>query len=439
MKLCILGPVNTVDRTLKIVRQTYNDIESFAVSYNVYTEALELVEKMQQEADAILFPGKASYLLCEKNIVPTVPWEFIPRHVSSLHRTMLELQFKYNCGLNNISYDTLSRELILSAYAEFGVKEQNTHFYLAEQRILDPDYLSYLLKFHMDNYLHNGASCCITGLTEIGNALKQRSIPYAITLPSSTLIADTVQKLKLRYESSLNMHNWIVVIMIKITYSGNYSTLTNDQYRYITNRIKVLENIYNYSYRIDGVVVEEGNDGFLIFTTKHVLELETAYFKNFYLLEMFDSSHVENVAAGIGCGRTAAESKANANAALEMSKKEKANCAYVISENGAISKPIYASHKSELREVGNNLSLLSKKAKLSSNTLHVIWRNTQLSKLEEFTSKQIAALCGFSIRTTDRILKKLVEAGCCSISGTYITTGHGRPSRTFRFYWDKFL
>lgn len=299
MKLCVLGPAdNTAERNTAIVKRAFPELEVYQVSYQVYTEALDLIDEIQEEADAILFPGKASYQLCEKNRVPLVPWEYIPRHVSSLHRTMLEVQTKYQCGLSNISYDTLDRELILSAYEEIGIPHKNARFFLAEQHLLDPGYLPYLIEFHTTNYLRKGAACCITGLTEIAGELRQRKIPCAVTLPASALIVDTARKLQLRYESKQNLENWIVVIMVKLTYSGNYSLLGKDDYGYITNRIKVLESVYTYSYRIDGTVVEEGSDGFLIFTTRRAIALETGQFKNFYLLDMLDGCRAENVAAG---------------------------------------------------------------------------------------------------------------------------------------------
>lgn len=82
------------------------------------------------------------------------------------------------------SYDTLDRELILSAYEEIGINHKNARFFLAEQHLLDPGYLPYLIEFHTTNYLRKGAACCITGLTEIAGELRQRKIPCAVTLPA---------------------------------------------------------------------------------------------------------------------------------------------------------------------------------------------------------------------------------------------------------------
>ncbi len=440
MKLCVLGPAdNTAERNTAIVKRAFPELEVYQVSYQVYTEALDLIDEIQEEADAILFPGKASYRLCEKNRVPLVPWEYIPRHVSSLHRTMLEVQTKYQCGLSNISYDTLDRELILSAYEEIGIPHKNARFFLAEQHLLDPGYLPYLIEFHTTNYLRKGAACCITGLTEIAGELRQRKIPCAVTLPASALIVDTARKLQLRYEAKQNLENWIVVIMVKLTYSGNYSLLGKDDYGYITNRIKVLESVYTYSYRIDGTVVEDGSDGFLIFTTRRAIALETGQFKNFYLLDMLDGCRAENVAAGIGCGRTASESKSNAYAAMELSKKAKGNCAYVILEDGSVLRPMRPGRKDSKEEIDQGLAALARRTKLSSNTIYTIWKSTKRSAREEFTSKQLADLCGFNVRTMDRILQKLLAVGCCSVVGMVITEGHGRPSRIFRFHWEESL
>ena len=389
MKLCVLGPKNTAARTVRIVQKACPELEVYEVSYQVYTQTLDMIDEIQQEADAILFPGKASYLLCEKNRVPQIPWEYIPRHVSSLHRTMLEIMRKYHCELDNISFDTLDRELILQAYEEIGVHEQKIHFFLAEQHLLDPGYLSSLIEFHTENYLRRGATCCITGLTEIGEALRRRNIPCAITLPTTALIVDTVKKLQLRYESQQNRKSRIAIIMIRLTYPGSYSVIGKDDYSYINNRVKVLESIYSYSYRINGIVVEEGSEGFMILTTRRDIELETSYFKKFYLLDMLHDCKAENVAAGIGYGDTTAESKSNALAAMEMSKKAKGNCAYVVLEDGSKFKLTRTLHKDEKNVLNKGLAELSEKTKLSVNTLNTIWKNTQRNSTAETAAKSI--------------------------------------------------
>ena len=65
MKLCVLGPVNTVTRNAGIIKDAFPELDVYEAAYDVYTEALDMIDQIQQEADMVLFPGKASYALCK--------------------------------------------------------------------------------------------------------------------------------------------------------------------------------------------------------------------------------------------------------------------------------------------------------------------------------------------------------------------------------------
>ncbi len=121
-----------------------------------------------------------------------------------------------------------------------------------------------------------------------------------------------------------------MVIMLEVSFARNYSIMGEDDYGYLANRIKVLENIYSFSSRIDGVVVEDTPKSFLIFTTRRLIELETNHFQYLDLLDILNICRAENIAVGIGCGNTACESRSHARTAIEMAKKASSNCAYVV-------------------------------------------------------------------------------------------------------------
>ena len=232
-----------------------------------------------------------------------------------------------------------------------------------------------------------------------------------------------------------------MVIMLEVSFAGNYSIMGEDDYGYLANRIKVLENIYSFSSRIDGVVVEDTPKSFLIFTTRKLIELETNHFQYLDLLDILNICRAENIAVGIGCGNTACESRSHARTAIEMAKKASSNCAYVVLEDGSVLKPLISRQESPANEIqiDRNLTLAAKRAGLSATTLFAILKHTRKSGLEEFTSRQLASLCGFSTRTMDRILQKLLSAGCCKVIGMYSENGCGRPSRVFQFTWSNLL
>ncbi len=62
-----------------------------------------MIDQIQQEADMVLFPGKG--LLCAVQAEPEAidPLGYLPRHISSLHRTLLEVQRRFHCGICRIA------------------------------------------------------------------------------------------------------------------------------------------------------------------------------------------------------------------------------------------------------------------------------------------------------------------------------------------------
>ena len=52
----------------------------------------------------------------------------------------------------------------------------------------------------------------------------------------------------------------------------------------------------------------------------------------------------------------------------------------------------------------------------------------------DFTSRELAAICGVSVRTMDRIILKLCDAGYCEVISEKLMHKSGRPSRILRLH-----
>lgn len=71
------------------------------------------------------------------------------------------------------------------------------------------------------------------------------------------------------------------------------------------------------------------------------------------------------------------------------------------------------------------------------NSVHKVLSKVLESDSTEFTSKELAMMTGVTIRTMDRIIQKLSDAGYCEVVSEKQMTTHGRPSRILRFYLTK--
>ncbi|OJT83533.1 hypothetical protein BM533_20755 [Clostridioides difficile] len=75
----------------------------------------------------------------------------------------------------------------------------------------------------------------------------------------------------MRYIAKKNNENQIIVLAIKLNMPSEYSLMKEDEYAYLSQRIKILDKLYHFNSRIDGVLVEQSRSEFMIFTTKKYL------------------------------------------------------------------------------------------------------------------------------------------------------------------------
>lgn len=73
----------------------------------------------------------------------------------------------------------------------------------------------------------------------------------------------------MRYIAKKNNENQIIVLAIKLNMPSEYSLMKEDEYAYLSQRIKILDKLYHFNSRIDGVLVEQSRSEFMIFTTKN--------------------------------------------------------------------------------------------------------------------------------------------------------------------------
>lgn len=136
-------------------------------------------------------------------------------------------------------------------------------------------------------------------------------------------MVQSIKNIQMRYIAKKNNENQIVVLAIKLNMPSEYSLMKEDEYAYLSQRIKILDKLYHFNSRIDGVLVEQSRSEFMIFTTKKILELETKKYRDIYLLDMIREVSVINTYIGIGYGKTANEAKFNAYESIKMAQSQK--------------------------------------------------------------------------------------------------------------------
>lgn len=163
-------------------------------------------------------------------------------------------------------------------------------------------------------------------------------------------MAQGIQNLQLRCIAQQNSENQIVVLAIQLQLPTAYSLLHEEEYAYLCQRLRILDKLYLFNSRIDGVLVEQGPNAFMIFTTRKSVERETRGYQDFYLLQMLREASVVRVCMGIGYGRTANASKFNAYEGIKRAQRHAGGGAYVVFENNEVIGPLNGLRKGESGE-----------------------------------------------------------------------------------------
>lgn len=441
MKFLFVGPNEVLDKMITISKSLFPGLECVSIKYDKYAEVVDMINEYRGVVDAILFAGKAPYRYFEK--YGSYAFEkyglidYVPRHRTTMYKALLEITYKLGGSLGSLSIDTFDLGLMKELYKDIDIPFDEQKMYFAHQRLLDSDYIAYVEEFHCDNYSSGKVDYCITGLAEVYRRLKKRKIPCVLTVPEEDIIRQSIRDLQARVIANRGSDNQIVVLAVRIEYPKELSSISEDDYMFLSRRIMIMDKLYNFSNRISGVVVERGKE-FLIFTGKKQIEQETSNFHNLALCASLMEVEMINSYIGIGYGKTANEAKAHAFMGLKMSHNYSPGSAFVVFENHETIGPLNSWLNEEDSEtIDERFYQISKETSLSVNSVHKVLSKVLESDSTEFTSKELAMMTGVTIRTMDRIIQKLSDAGYCEVVSEKQMTTHGRPSRILRFYLTK--
>jgi hypothetical protein len=215
MKVGVLGPKDIVGHTHRVLEsQREDNIVFIDLIYENYKETLSLLEKHQQDMDAIMFVGKIPYAYAMDNIKQLVPWHYCPREISSLMGTFLELTLQDKNLIEHLSIDTYHQEVVDEAIEIANLEDGHNRILVADLRILDEDYEDQIIDFHLQNYYSNNSMFCITGVTNVYNKLRDLGLPCIRSKLTNSVILSAFTHLKLTYLIKENQNSQIVAISL---------------------------------------------------------------------------------------------------------------------------------------------------------------------------------------------------------------------------------
>ena len=432
MKIAIVGPQVSVDRIKAIVARKEPFIECLEAPYTDLSQVARIVEDCQPQVDGVLFSGQTPFYFACHYVTPTKPWEYLPRNMISTLCALLRASYLNHYDIRSVSEDGFADNTLLQTYDEIGFAREEVHIYSCPVSVAEADYCKKVAKFHSDLYRAKKVGLCLTGLLQVESILKEQGIPVVRVAINVESTMDRVSQLRLSHEATPAAANHVAVVMISVSFLREHSLNSRSEFQLLQQVNHASEIVYALAAKLNAAVVSKGQTYYL-FTTYSQIERETGGFKRMPLLGKFLAlDQGAAVTIGIGLGDHPAEAKRKAEIGCKKAERYGVAC-FVIRTNGQMIGPITEKlPDGHIPLADQNLYLISQKASISIDTLNLIDQVQKQYDLSETTPTELAKLCGLPLRSMNRLLQKLIDAGYAVVVGKESARNPGRPRRIIR-------
>lgn len=439
IKVALLGANDILDQIkTKITSEIKQDIILEKIVINHVEESLKLDKNLLKGFDVLLFAGHLAYNnffqkisdeLEENDSTPIV----IEYEGSALYKSLFELTTENSGSIDfftPFTIDFLYENDVEKTINEIGLSQKDFITIEGDSNFTTLDWAD----VHERYYLDGRTKYAVTCLTSVSHELKKRNIPVKRVVPTQGSINNAIQKLYAICETILNKGMNTAVIKVQwedinkskpVNYYKNYKKSLD--FKYLT--LEFCEK-YQATFRfIDDYQVQ-------IYTTESVVKLATDNYKNFHLQYDMEYQMKSNIYIGIGISEEIVKAEENALKSLNFSISFTSSSTYVTKHtNEEITGPLSYQKNSNISYstsiTNQSLITLSKNLSISPSTINKLIAVLKYKDNNEITAYNLAEFLGVSIRSANRLLKKLQEAKIAKVVGEDQPAGRGRPRKIF--------
>lgn len=401
-KIAVIGSREFLNKILSIADQV-SEITIEPYIYQQPQEAVELVTNLKL-CDAVFFSGALPYYLSRKPLESlNLPTFILTQDEIAVAASLLSITNNSQIPLNRISIDLFDRETLNHVIAESDIKINPKQIMDFKQHLLDGSFdLEKIVQFHYKLWELGVTETALTSVHAVYYRLLSLGIPVSrMADPQISIIRglQTVKDQAVLYKSKAAQ---VAVGYLSLPY-------------------QVQDQIGQLAHQLNAYVQPLNNTLYVLYSTRGEMD------KN--RLNHFLETWKEPILVGLGYGATLKEADQHAKIALRFAEKElSAKCGYILTEDKELVGPFPFEHKQHsLKNDHPELLLIAKTTKLSPANLSKILEFSKARTSLQFTAADLEDYLQVTRRTTERIIKKLVDSGYVIVIGEEMVYQQGRP------------
>ncbi|MGX1983261.1 hypothetical protein EDD69_10996 [Thermolongibacillus altinsuensis] len=407
IKIAVIGSADFIEQILSVAPQiTGIEIEPYVYAHP--QEAAELVRHLKP-CDVVFFAGALPYYFSketrEQLPIPTV---FLEQDEMAVASSLLSILYHKNIQPERISIDLVDSSFVENVLMDVGI-DCAPHVMDYKEMLPNKFDIAKIIDFHHSRFQSGVVDFALTSVHAVYDKLQELGIPSMRMLNPKKSLIRSLQDAKTKAELAKRHSSTVAACYISFPSSHDVP----------------IDNLDVFARKLNGSFQQIDERSFILYSTRGDIEalMETNAFRDYLL------NWKEPISVGFGYGDTAAEAEQNAKIAQSFAANhETESCGYILTEEKKLLGPFPKESKVQsLKNDHPELLKIAKETKLSPANLSKIIQFSRSRQSLQFTAADLSDYLQVTRRSTERILKKLVDHGYVKIIGEEMPYQQGRP------------
>lgn len=400
IKIAVICSKAFKNRILSIA-QNMDHIQLEFTLYDQPSDAPTLLKQIKP-CDALLLGGTLPYLHAQSLLESLpIPWNYIKQDETAVSTTLLSLMAKHGVSLNRVSIDVMNPTIVENVLSDIAYTGPKPYVF----PISIDETTDHLLQKHVELWRTKSIDFVITSIHTVFDELQALNIPSMRMLDATNSIIQCVEETKSLSLLTKSESVKAAVGLLDIPINKDFNASIIDQITSATHS----------TYR------QISSNQFELYTTAG--HLQNA-FENDRMHQLFQEIEPP-VKLAFGYGHSIAEATQNAKYALQFAKPFEV---YILDEHKNLLGPFPNSEATRSLKTSDPFILqLAKQTNLSPLNISKIIHFSHERQSAQFTAHNLAEYLQVTRRTTERIIKKLVDHGYAKVVGEEMPHQKGRP------------
>ncbi|PEA76455.1 transcriptional regulator [Bacillus wiedmannii] len=407
IKIAVVGSKEFMETILPIAHKL-EEIEIDPYIYLHPAESSELL-KLLKPCDVIFFSGALPYYMAKEiREQLRIPSTYLQQDETTVASSILSIMYHQSIQPHNISIDLVDRSFITNVFHDIGIKE-SPQVLDYENMLWSKDEINRVMDFHIAKYESGEAHLALTSIHAVYDELQKIGIPSERMVDPKQSIIHGLKDAKIKAELAKSHSATVGACMISS----------------LELREGLLEQLDVISKELRGSFKKVDEMTFILYTTRGDIE---SIIKTNMINHLFASIE-GTIAIGFGYGKTVKEAEQNAKIAQSFAKNNPIDhCFYILTSDKELFGPFPKEQRVQsLKNDNPELMKIAKETKLSPANLSKIIQFSQSHPSLKFTAADLSEYLQVTRRSTERLLKKLVDYGYAHICGEEMPYQQGRP------------